>query len=363
MAEHKKKVCVIFGGQSSEHEISRVSATSVINNLDKEKYKIIMLGITKKGKWYLYSGKVENLHNGAWEKDRKHLKPAVLSPSSRDKGLLIEGADGKLRRMRVDVIFPVLHGMYGEDGTVQGLFELSGLPYVGCGVLASSVGMNKIYMKYVFEKAGLTQAKWLPFYTKDFAHIDEMAEQIEKELGYPCFIKPANAGSSVGITRAENRQEVLDGLRLAAENDRQIVVEEAVVGREVECSVLGNASKNGSVRASAVGEIVSAAGFYDYEEKYKTDTAELVIPAKLDAAVSGRIRECARTAFCAIDGAGLSRVDFFVRQRDGAVVINEINTLPGFTSISMYAALWNVSGLPYGALLDELIALAYTRQK
>lgn len=359
MADKKQKVCVIFGGQSSEHEVSRVSASSVIENLDKEKYKVYMVGITKKGKWYLYSGKVEHLHNGAWEKDKKHLKPAVISPSAADKGLLVTEVSGTVKKVKIDVIFPVLHGMYGEDGTVQGLFELCRIPYVGCGVLASSVGMNKIYMKYIFEKAGLTQAKWLPVYTKDFDKLDCIIDEIETKLGYPCFIKPANAGSSVGITKAHNREELSDGLATAAQHDRQIVVEEAVIGREVECSVLGNTD----VKASVVGEIVSAIGFYDYEEKYKTDTADLIVPAKLDGAVTEKIREHAVRAFTAIDGMGLSRVDFFVRERDGEVVINEINTLPGFTSISMYAKLWGACGLPYGALLDELIALAYTRQK
>lgn len=363
MAEKRQKVCVLFGGQSSEHEVSRVSAASVIDNLDKEKYKILTVGITKTGKWYLYNGKAEQIKSGAWEKDKKHLRPAVLSPSSADKGLLVKDADGKQRKLHIDVIFPVLHGMYGEDGTVQGLFELSGIPYVGCGVLASSVGMNKIYMKYVFEKAGLVQAKWLPVYTKDFDKIDSIIEQIERELGYPCFVKPANAGSSVGITKAEDRTQLYAGLQLAAQHDRQIVVEEMVVGREVECSVLGNANEKDGVKASTVGEIVSAAGFYDYEEKYKTDTADLIVPAQLNADVMKKIQDSAVIGFCAIDGAGLSRVDFFVRERDGAVVINEINTLPGFTSISMYATLWGASGLGYSALLDELIRLAYVRQK
>lgn len=363
MTKRKQKICVIFGGQSSEHEVSRVSAASVINNLDKEKYKILMLGITKKGRWYLYSGRIENIHNGEWEKDKKHLKPATVSPSPKDGGLILEGADGRIRRIRIDVFFPVLHGMYGEDGTVQGLFELSGVPYVGCGVLASSVGMNKIYMKYIFEKAGLAQAKWMPVYQKDFDKIGAIADKIESELGYPCFIKPANAGSSVGITKAQSRDGLLAGLKLAAEHDRQMVVEEAVVGQEVECSVLGNASDKDGVKSSVVGEIVSKTAFYDYEEKYKTDTAQLIIPANLDSETAKKVRMCAIAAFEALDGAGLSRVDFFVRRHDGAVIINEINTLPGFTSISMYSALWGASGLGYSELLDRLIELAYTRQK
>lgn len=359
MAYKKQKVCVVFGGRSSEHEVSRVSAASVINNLDKDKYKIIMLGITKKGKWYLYDGKVEKLHDGSWEKDKKHLKNAVISPSTYDKGLIVLNDDGTFKKIKTDIIFPVLHGIYGEDGTVQGLFELCAIPYVGCGVLASSVGMNKIYAKLVFDSVGLKQAKWLPVYTKDFGKLDEIVSLIEDKLGYPCFVKPANAGSSVGISKANDREGLIDALHTAAEHDRQIVVEEAIVGHEVECAVLGNEH----VKASGVGEIVSAIGFYDYEEKYKTDTAQLLIPANIDEKTAENVRKSAVKAFCALDGAGLSRVDFFVRESDGEVIINEINTLPGFTSISMYPKLWEKAGIKYPDLLDKLIELAKIRQK
>lgn len=360
MAVKKQKVCVIFGGRSSEHEVSRVSASYVINNLDKEKYKIIMLGITKKGKWYLYSGKVENLADGSWEKDKKHLTSAIISPCVSDKGLLVMQADGKVKKIKLDIIFPVLHGVYGEDGTLQGLLELSSIPYVGCGVLASSVGMNKIYSKHVFEKAGLKQAKWIAVYTKDFADMDKIVEKISSELGYPCFVKPANAGSSVGISKVNDKSELEDALCLAAKHDRQIVVEEAIVGHEVECAVLGNSFS--SVRASGVGEVVSGIGFYDYDEKYKTDTAKLLIPANIDEETTQKVRESAIKAFSAIDGAGLSRVDFFVTD-DKEVIINEINTLPGFTSISMYPKLWEKAGLSYSELLDELIELGNVREK
>lgn len=361
MASKRQKVCVIFGGQSSEHEVSRVSATYVINNLDKEKYNVLMLGITKKGAWYLYTGKVEKLADGSWEKDKKHLKHAVISPCIKDRGLLVTNDDGSIKKVKLDVIFPVLHGMYGEDGTVQGLFELSGIAYAGCGVLASSVGMNKIYAKYVFEKAGLSQAKWRAVYTKDFANMDKIIDEISSDIGYPCFVKPANAGSSVGISKVNDKTQLEDALRLAAIHDRQIVVEEAIVGHEVECAVLGNASE-GNVRASGVGEIVSGIGFYDYDEKYKTDTAQLIIPANIDAKTTEKIRESAIKAFYAVDGAGLSRVDFFVTDKN-EVIINEINTLPGFTSISMYPKLWQKAGISYQKLLDEIIELTKTRQK
>lgn len=354
----KQKVCVIFGGKSSEHEVSRVSASYVIDNLDKEKYKIIKVGITKKGRWYLYSGGTKNLPDGSWEKDKKHLKKAIISPSA-GEGLLVYENDGSIKRIKIDVIFPVLHGIYGEDGTVQGLFELSEIPYVGCGVLASSVGMNKIYAKYIFDAAGLMQAKWLPFYTKDFDKISEFIKEVKEKLGYPCFVKPANAGSSVGISKAKNEKELVGALELASKHDRQIVVEEAIDGHEVECAVIGNDKKE----ASGVGEVVSAIGFYDYDEKYKTDTAKLLIPADIDKDTQEKVRKSALKAFDAIDGAGLSRVDFFVRRSDGEVIINEINTLPGFTSISMYPKLWEKAGLGYDELLDKLIELAKVRQK
>lgn len=359
MAGKKLRICVVFGGTSSEHEVSRVSASSVLRNLNPNTYQISMLGITKKGRWYLYTGKVDHLPDGSWEKDKKHLYPAVISPSRAQGGLLVE-RDGKIKRQKVDVVFPVLHGMYGEDGTIQGLLELAGIPYVGCGVLASSVGMNKIFTKQIFEKAGLLQANWMPVYRREFSDMEGVVSRIEQKIGYPCYVKPANAGSSVGISRANDRAALIDGLNQAALHDRQLVVEEAIVGREVECSVLGN---GWDCKAATVGEIISKTGFYDYDEKYKTDTAKLCIPAELPDLVIQTIRENALTAFRAIDGMGLSRVDFFVRESDGAVIINEINTLPGFTPISMYAQLWNAVGLGYGELLDELVQLALVREK
>lgn len=357
----KKVVAVIFGGQSSEHEISRISSVSVINNLNKDKYDILTLGITKKGEWYLYSGNVDKIADGSWEKETANLKKAVISPSAADKGIIVFERDGSVNIIKIDVIFPVLHGMYGEDGTIQGLFEMSSIPYVGCGVLASSVGMNKIYTKIVFEHAGLKQAPWMPVYKREInKDINACINKIEETLGFPVYVKPANAGSSVGISRVSKKDELEKALLLAAEHDRQIVVEKEVAGREVECSVLGNAK----VAAGAVGEVVAPGdGFYDYDEKYKSNTTKLIIPAKLDDAVYEKVRSEAIKAFCAIDGMGISRVDFFVRESDGEVVINEINTLPGFTSISMYPKLWEAAGKKYDCLLDEMIELAMTREK
>lgn len=354
----KMKVGVIFGGQSSEHEISRLSAASVIKNLNKEKYDIKVIGITKSGKWYLYLGDTEKMEDGSWENDSKNLRKAVVSASSDDSGIIVFD-EKKTYVEKIDVFFPVLHGMYGEDGTIQGLFEMSGVPYVGCGVLASSVAMNKIYTKIIFQNAGLEQAKWTAVYKKDFSDMEKCLNKIENALEYPIYIKPANAGSSVGISRVTNRAELEEALVLAAKHDRQIVCEEEIKGREVECSVLGNEI----VEAGEVGEIVApGSGFYDYDEKYKKNTTQLIIPAKLEKDVYEKVRCDAVKAFCAIDGAGVSRVDFFVTD-DKRVIINEINTLPGFTSISMYPKLWEAAGKKYDELLDDMISLALTREK
>lgn len=352
------RVCVIFGGQSPEHEVSRVSAASIIENLDKDKYRIFKLGITKKGEWFLYCGKTGNISDGSWEKDTENLTRAVVSPSPVHKGLLVPGANG-MRHIKIDVFFPVLHGTYGEDGTIQGIFEMANLKYVGCGVLASAIGMNKIYAKIAFANAGLPQTKWMHVDRHEFERMDLVTQKIEESLAYPLFVKPANSGSSIGISRAADRETLINALHLAAKYDRQIVIEEAVVGREVECSVLGNYD----ARASIVGEIISADGFYDYKEKYQTNTAKLCIPADLPEQIAQVVRKRAVQAFRAIDGQGLARVDFFVRSSDNEVLINEINTLPGFTSISMYPKLWEATGIMYPELLDRLIELALNREK
>lgn len=356
----KLTVGVIFGGQSSEHEISCVSATSVIRNLDKDKYDIITIGITKKGEWYVYGGSEDNIENGLWKEDEKNLTKAVVSASSADHGIIVFDKERGVYVKKIDVFFPVLHGMYGEDGTIQGLFEMSGAAYVGCGVLASSVAMNKIYTKIIFEKAGLLQAKWTAVYSSQLENMKECVKQIEDKLSYPIYVKPANAGSSVGISRAENANELARALKNAAVHDRSIVCEEEVRGREVECAVLGN----DEVFAAEVGEIVApGSGFYDYDEKYKKNTTRLIIPADLDKETYEKVRSDAVRAFRAIDGCGVSRVDFFVRESDKKVVINEINTLPGFTSISMYPKLWAAAGKDYKTLLDEMIYLAQCRKK
>ena len=366
----KKCVAVIFGGQSSEHEVSRVSAQSVIENIDRNKYDVVMIGITRDGRWLCYDGPVEKLGTGEWQaiaesKAMERIKAlreteegdkpfsAVDGNSARD---IFKASGAEAGGRKIDVVFPVLHGCNGEDGTIQGLFELAGIPYVGCGVLASALGMDKAYSKIIFEKAGIPQGKYLVFNRKQLKHdLEAVVKQVEETLAYPCFVKPSNAGSSVGVSKAHDRKELIAALELASKYDRRLLVEEFINGREVECAVLGN----DDAAASAVGEVVPCNEFYDYQAKYSDEsTSRIIIPADLPDETVQKIRQYAVKAFKALDCAGLSRVDFFVHKETGEVYINEINTLPGFTSISMYPKLWEASGIPYGELIDRLINLA-----
>ena len=358
MIGKKIKLCVIFGGKSPEHDISCISAESVIKNLDKNKYKITKIGITKNGEWYFYSGKNEKISTGEWKKDKKHLKKAVISPDAKDKAIFVFDND-KINKIRPDVVFPVLHGEYGEDGTIQGLLELSGIKYVGMGVCASANGMDKSFTKLVLENAKIPQADWIVVNTYEMNDVDNVVNNIENKLGYPCFVKPATTGSSVGVGKAKNREELIKALENAAKFCRKILVEENIDGHEVECAVLGNFEP----KASTVGEIIPEVEFYDFDAKYKSNTTKLQIPADLPSEIIEQIRDYAIKAFKAFDGAGLSRVDFFVRYSDNSVVLNEINTMPGFTSISMYPKLWDAVGLKYSDLLDELIKLGMERVK
>ena len=351
---NKLTVAVIFGGQSSEHEVSRVSASTIIANLDPEKYYVIPVGITKSGKWMIYNGPVDNIKNGEWE---KFGTPAILSPDASQRGLL-KIVGGKVKLIPIDLAFPVLHGKYGEDGTIQGLFELAQIPYVGNGVLASSVSMDKAFTKIIAKNAKIPQAKYVEVRAEDLKRIKTTASKIEKKLGYPCFVKPANAGSSVGITKAHDKEELIEGLRLAAEHDSKIVVEQGIVGREIECAVLGNRDH---VEASCVGEIFAAAEFYDYDAKYNNSDSKTVVPAEISKEKEDEIRKIAVKVFKAVDGSGLARVDFFVEKDTENVIFNELNTLPGFTPISMYSMLWAACGKPMNVLLDELIDLALER--
>ncbi len=351
----KKNLCVIFGGESPEHDISQKSVTSVLNNLNKDKYNIYTIGITRDGKWYLYTGDWSKIEPGDWERDTENLKTAFISPDSSHHGIVVCGETNEI--IHIDIIFPVLHGEYGEDGTIQGLFELSHIPYVGMGVLASANGMDKTYSKLVFQSADIPQAKWVVVLGDD--DFNDRADEIEDKLGYPCFVKPARLGSSVGIAKAHSRQELIEALNNAKNFDRRILVEEHIDGHEVECAVLGN----GDVKAATVGEIRPTVEYYDFDAKYNDNSTELLIPADIPEETIEKIREYSIRAFRALDGQGLSRVDFFVKYSDGSIILNEINTLPGFTNISMYPKLWDAVGLGYEELLDTLIELAQERVK
>ncbi len=348
----KKTIVVLFGGQSSEHEVSCVSAVTVINNIDRDHYDVLLVGITKEGEWLL-TGSVEDITSGAW-KDGK--KTAILSPDrSKPSLLIIEGT--KVEYQKVDVVFPVLHGLFGEDGTVQGLLELAGIPYVGCGVLASSVSMDKLYTKIIVDSLGIRQAAYEAVYGKELDEMEKVVERIERRLSYPVFIKPSNAGSSKGITKAHNRDELITGLKLAVEHDRKILVEETIVGREIECAVLGGLE----AKASGVGEILAAAEFYDYDAKYNNADSKTIISPELPEGKAQEISDAAVKIFRAVDGYSLSRVDFFLEKDTNEIVFNEINTLPGFTAISMYPMLWEAKGISKPQLVEKLIQTAFTR--
>ena len=348
----KKNVLVLFGGRSSEHEVSCVSATTVISNMNREKYKIYPVGITKEGRWVLVDS-VEQIKDGSWTGAKKR---ALLSPDTTEKALYIM-EEGAVTKVTVDVAFPVLHGLNGEDGTVQGLFELAGIPYVGCGVLASAVSMDKLYTKVVVDTLGISQAAYVPVRKEEIGD-EAVYEEIENKLGYPVFVKPSNAGSSRGVSKAANREELVAGLEEAARHDRKILVEETICGRELECAVLGG----GEVKASGIGEVLAAAEFYDYEAKYHNEESRTVISPQLPEGKEDEIRAAAVRIFKAVDGQGLSRVDFFLEKDTNRVIFNEINTLPGFTSISMYPMLWEAKGLDKPALIERLLESAHVRE-
>ncbi len=333
----KIKVSVIYGGMSTEHEVSINSARNVIDNLDKSKYEINPILIEKSGEFI--------------DKDNKAIKNIIqyLKDS--------------------DVVFPVLHGLYGEDGTIQGMLEMLNLPYVGCKVLASSIGMDKVYTKIIFEKAHIPQAKYIYikseniYINDEFEEIklenDEIVKLVEEKLKFPVFVKPSNSGSSVGVTKATNQSELIKSIQNATLFDKKILIEEAINGQEVECAVLGN----DDIEATTVGEIKSAESFYSYDAKYKNVESKTVIPADIPIEKINEIKRLAIKAFKAIDGSGLSRVDFFVEKETKKVYINEINTMPGFTSISMYPKLWENEGLKYSELLDKMIELAIKEKR
>lgn len=350
----RKKIAVLFGGQSSEHIVSCMSAANVIAQIDPERYETVLIGITEEGHW-VKADSVEAIQDGSWKESRVD---AVISPDATKRCVVFTEGD-KTWEEQIDGAFPVLHGLYGEDGTVQGLFELAKLPYVGCGVLASAVSMDKLYTKIIVDDLGIRQADYVPVMSwKMKKDMDGVVKQIEDKFSYPVFVKPSNAGSSRGVSKAENRQELVAGLLEAANHDRKILVEETIVGHEIECAVLGGGQK--PVRSSGVGEILAAAEFYDFDAKYYNEESRTVIDPELPGDSAARVRKAAEQIFNAVDGYGLARVDFFVKN-DGEVVFNEINTLPGFTAISMYPMLWEAAGISKKELINELIDLAFER--
>ena len=348
----KLSVCVLFGGVSPEHEVSLRSAESVLNHIDHSKYNVFPVGITKDGDWIYYTGKDYSLLPTGARKNHPDNRRAAISPL-RGQGLLCFEGDCVVRE-RIDVVFPVLHGENGEDGTIQGLLQLAGIPYVGPHVAASAVAMDKTLTKLVADQAGIPQADWLLVRREEMeCRMESILDQLEEKFAYPMFVKPAGTGSSVGVSKAADRQALEQGLRAAAVYDQKVLVEEFIRGKEIEVAVMGNDNPV----ASVCGEIDSGAEFYDYDAKYITDTSVAYIPARISEEAAEQVRELAVRVYQAIGCQGLSRVDFFVTE-DGRAVFNEINTIPGFTSISMYPKLFAASGIPYSQLIDELIDLA-----
>lgn len=349
---NKLKLGVILGGMSTEHDVSITSGTSVIKNLDKSKYDIYPIYIDRNGDWFEYTKKIEDIE--------------ILAVGEKiEEKALIGNSIEYLKKL--DVVFPVLHGLYGEDGTIQGLLELLKLPYVGCKVLSSSVCMDKVYTKIIFDKAQIDQADYIYIkknnseyiyvdknFNEKIVSMNDIAQLVENKLTYPVFVKPSNSGSSVGINKAHNSEELMKAVEYASNFDFKILIEKEIIGREIECAVLGNENPE----ASCVGEILPAEEFYTFDAKYKNAESRVVMPAEIPEEISEEIRKKAVKAFKAVAATGLARVDFFLEDKTNKVIINEINTLPGFTQISMYPKLWEQMGLTYTKLLDKLIELS-----
>ena len=363
MSKTKKlNVGVIFGGRSGEHEVSIVSAESIIKALNPENYEVIPIGITKNGQWFAGSKAIEYLKEGV----KKLPFKSLLLPDPEERGLISLNPDsGSLAEneavKKLDIVFPVIHGTFGEDGCLQGLLELANLPYVGCGVLGSALGLDKIIQKDLFVSATLPAVEYIWFLTHDWdKNQKEIIKLIEAKLAYPMFSKPANAGSSLGINKCRNLSELITGINEAKAYDRKVIIEQGLEDiREIEVAVLGNDSP----RASVCGEIVASNEFYDYDAKYIDGQSEAFIPADLPESVAKQIREYAILAFKTLDLSGMARVDFLVKKENNQIYLNEVNTIPGFTSVSMYPKLWQATGLAYPDLLDELINLALARHE
>ncbi|NLU31002.1 MAG: D-alanine--D-alanine ligase [Clostridiaceae bacterium] len=361
--DRKIRVVVLFGGQSSEHEVSRISAKSVLENMDPNRYDVRMIGITKNGEWLRYDGDIRCLPTGEWE---EIARGRLLSEPVRPEGDaatcmdLIVGRNSDGGKETVDVVFPVLHGPNGEDGSVQGLLQLAGIPYVGCDILSSAACMDKEFTKIVLAQAGIPTAAYIRVYRDEIdGSVQVIRNMVGERIGWPCFVKPANAGSSVGVTKVREPEVLQEALHLAAKYDNKILVEEFVEGRELECAVLGNRHP----MASVVGEIVPCNEFYDYNAKYLDGKSATIIPADIEPHIAEQVKDYAVKAFRAMGCSGLSRVDFFLQKGTNRVILNEINTMPGFTEISMYSKLWAASGIPYPELIDRLIQLAFEKHE
>lgn len=352
--EEKIQLAVLFGGVSSEHEVSLMSAASILNHLDPEKYLISRVGITRDGRWLLFEGENSRMTGGQWEAP-EYTVPAILSPDRADHGLLIFRGE-QIERRHIDVVLPVLHGKNGEDGTVQGFCEIAGIPYVGCGVLASAACMDKEFTHSMLTLHGIPNARFIAVRQWEKETVQQLEGRMEQAgIAYPVFVKPANAGSSVGVSKAHDRQELLKALETAFKEDKKVLIEETLVGTEAECAVMGNLSP---AAAADVGEIEPLRELYDYEGKYCDDTTALHIPARISPEAAQQMRSLAVRAYSLLGCRGLARVDFFVLKQGERVVLNELNTFPGFTHISMFPKLFCHGGMRYGELIDRLIAYA-----
>ncbi|HEX3543097.1 MAG TPA: D-alanine--D-alanine ligase family protein [Candidatus Acidoferrum sp.] len=349
----KLRVGVLFGGRSGEHEVSLASAASIIRGLDPQKYEAVRIGITKEGHWLIGEGAQKMLPEVLRTGQR-----VVMSADPTESALML--LDGSPRGQKLDVVFPVIHGTFGEDGTMQGLLELAGLPFVGAGVLGSAIGMDKDVAKKLMQAAGIPVVPWIAVQRADWeSDAKKIRRTVEKKFKYPVFVKPATLGSSVGMTKVHSRAELGPALDLAAEFAMKIMVERAVSAREIEVSVLGNHDP----RASIPGEIVPHREFYDYAAKYLEEGTQLLIPAKLTKSEVKKVQAMAVTAFRALELSGMARVDFFIEKRGGKIFLNEVNTIPGFTSISMYPKLWEANGIPFRELVTKLIDLALEQHR
>jgi len=348
------RIGILFGGRSTEHEVSILSAQSIITAMDPQRFEPVPLYIDKNGRW-LVGGSLKRLTGDDAARTYVYLPP---DPTQRSLVPVHDGVPASGTLPALDAVFPVFHGLNGEDGTIQGVLELANVPYVGAGVLGSALGLDKIYMKRAFQAAELPVVDYVSTTRRQYEQDpDAFIALVEQRIGYPCFSKFANSGSSVGTTKAHHRDELVEGLRLACSFDRKVLVERAVDARELEVSVLGNDEP----QASLVGEVVPAREFYDYEAKYLDEGSRLLIPAPIGAAIAEQVRALALRAFTAVDAAGMARVDFFMERTTGRILVNEVNTIPGFTRISMYPKLWEASGISYPKLIERLVDLAIER--